>query len=174
MTVLSAKAGEIYVFDSSGNELIYIKKKDAAKYKVTVGSKNYKAKVESDRIKIKDEGGNTYIKAKLKEDGFKITDGNDATIVKIKPDGGGYKVKNETETIARVKRMGNSVIVTSEGGTELGYAEAEEENWVVRDGRGSALFTVHGASGEASALLVVLRDNPLAQAALLVYLNEFK
>lgn len=169
-----AKAGEIYVLDPYDNELIHIKKKDASKYKVIVGKTTLKAKVESDRIKIKDDAGNTFIKVKLKEDGFKVTDGNDTTIVKIKPSERGYKVKNETETIARVKRVGSKVIVTSDGGTELGFAEAEGENWAVKDGSGATLFTVHGASGEASALLLVLRDNPLAQAGLLVYLNEFK
>lgn len=169
-----AKAGEIYIVGPYDNELVHIKKKDADKYKVTVGTQVYKAKVESDRIKIKDETGNTFIKVKLKEDGFKVTDGNDITIVKIKPSNEGYKVKNETETIARVKRVGGKVLVTSDGGTELGSSQAVGENWVVKDGRGAVIFTVHGTSGEASALLVMLRDNPLAQAGLLVYLNEFK
>ena len=200
-TIASAspkKPDLIVVLNASGKEIIKVKKKDSEKYKITISEKTYKSKVSrgepaEDRIKVKDDENNILIKVKrmpfkqeqhnepgkyydvydMENPSFKVTDRKGNTIIKFKPSGAGYKIKDDNDNITKIKPKGDRFVVTSDAGSELGSVEADGESWRVLDSNGSLLYTVHGVQGKAAAVLLVLRDNELAQAAVLIYLNEF-
>jgi|GEM_PF-6164903 len=168
------RAALIVMVSPSGKEIINIHKKEAGNYKVLVDGATYKGKIEEEKLKIKNASGATMFKVKAKEGGgFKITDDSDHLIAKVKPEGAGFKVSDDSATLAKIKAKGDGFAVTDGSGAAIGSVVPDGNNWKALDASGEILFTVRGSQGKTVTLALALKTNPVVQAAVLLYLNEF-
>jgi hypothetical protein len=136
-------------------------------YKLKAGERRVEAKIEADRVKVKDQADVVVAKVKLKDDGFKLYDGKDTELLKATRVAGGFKLqKASDEEMGRIDGSGGTL------GSSTVTVERVKEGFVVkRDGAAVAAID-KDVPPDAAALLGVTEVGFEARLGMLLLAAE--